>query len=278
VVEVEKCVLGIDIGGSTTKITGYLDGKIFSPMSVRSNDPKASVYGAFGKFISENNMELSDISKVMITGVGSHFISGDLFGVSTKKTDEFVSIGRGGLHLSGLDNAVVVSLGTGTAIVYASSREVRHIGGTGIGGGTLLGLSNRILKMRRFNDIVEVSKSGDLTNIDLKIKDITPAVLAETLRPDTTASNFGKISDLASGGDLALGIINMILQTIGVIAAFACKTEDTKNIVLTGYLANLPQTGEILPALEDMYRVKFIIPDHAEYATATGAAIISEEA
>ena len=50
-----KNILGIDIGGSTTKIIGYRDGKIFSPLLVKANDPKASLYGAFGKFMSENH-------------------------------------------------------------------------------------------------------------------------------------------------------------------------------------------------------------------------------
>ena len=66
-----KCVLGIDIGGSTTKIIGYRNGKIFSPFFVKASDPRASLYGAFGKFLSENNLTLSDIESVMMTGVGA---------------------------------------------------------------------------------------------------------------------------------------------------------------------------------------------------------------
>ena len=46
-------VIGIDIGGSTTKIIGVneSDGKTLEPMQVKANDPITSVYGAFGRYI-----------------------------------------------------------------------------------------------------------------------------------------------------------------------------------------------------------------------------------
>lgn len=268
-----KNILGIDIGGSTTKIIGYRDGEIFSPLLVKANDPKASLYGAFGKFMSENSLALDDVEKVMITGVGSSVITGGLFGIPTQRIDEFRAVGRGGLFLSGLEKAVIVSMGTGTAFVAASKDDIHHIGGSGVGGGTLLGLSNRMLNVRHFDDIIETAKSGDLGNVDLLIGDISTEDVG-TLTANTTASNFGKISDLATSGDLALGIINLVFQTIGVISVFASYVEKTKNIVLTGNLTNAPQTREIFDTMQALYNVEFIIPTNSEFATATGAALL----
>ncbi len=270
-----KSVLGIDIGGSTTKIIGYRDGKIFSPLIVKSSDPRASLYGAFGKFMSENGLSLADVESVMITGVGSHDCGNDIFGVKMRRIDEFQAVGRGGLFLSELDSAVVVSMGTGTAFVSASGKGVFHIGGTGIGGGTLLGLASRMFNVRDFNDIVEMAKEGDLENVDLHIGDISRADI-ENMTSTTTASNFGKIRDLASNDDLALGIINMVFQTIGVMAVFSAKNEKTDNIVLTGNLTNVPQAKKIFENVAALYGVKFITPEHSEYATATGAALMSD--
>lgn len=268
-----KNIVGIDIGGSTTKIIGYRDGAIFSPLIVKANDPKASLFGAFGKFLSENNLKISDVDQVMVTGVGASSLTEDLFGVPTRRIAEFNAIGAGGLFLSNLSKAIIVSMGTGTAFVAASHDSVRHVGGTGVGGGTLLGLSNRILNVRSFDDLVETAKSGDLNNIDLSIQDISSAQM-ETLPAHMTASNFGKISDLATSGDLALGIINLVFQTIGVIAVFASRMENTKNIVLTGNLTHVPQIHDIFDIMAQLYDVKFIIPEHSEYATATGAALM----
>ncbi len=64
-------IIGIDIGGSRTKIVGLKDGNIASAFDVKAGDALTSIYGAFGKYLSENHLKWSDISKVVCTGVGS---------------------------------------------------------------------------------------------------------------------------------------------------------------------------------------------------------------
>ena len=139
-----KIVVGIDIGGSTTKIGGFDitsgKGELMAPLFVHATDPITSIYGAFGKFTDSNGLELSDIEKVMITGVGSSHVSRPLYSLPCETVPEFRCIGLGGLYLSGLDRAITVSMGTGTAIVKAErGKPVEYLGGTGIGGGTLIG-------------------------------------------------------------------------------------------------------------------------------------------
>lgn len=267
-------IIGIDVGGSTTKIVGLDDCNIFSPMIVKANDPVSSVYGAFGKFLSSNKLTLGDIEKVMITGVGSSYIKDKIYGIPTGRVDEFLAIGMGGLFLSGLEKAIIVSMGTGTALVAANKDEAKHMGGTGVGGGTLLGLSNLILNVRSFDDLIETAQGGNLANVDLTIGDITVDKKVGSLPPETTASNFGKISDLASKSDIALGIINLVFQTIGMISVFATKIDHTSDVVLTGNLVNVPQSAEIFDLLGKIFNVNFHIPCNAEYATACGATIV----
>lgn len=271
-----KNIIGIDIGGSTTKIIGYRDSGIFSPLLVKANDPKASLFGAFGKFLSENNLKIDDVDKIMVTGVGASCLTEDLFGIPTRRIEEFNAIGAGGLYLSNLKKAIIVSMGTGTAFVAAEGDKARHLGGTGVGGGTLLGLSNRILNVRSFDDLIKTAKEGNLGNVDLSIQDISKSEM-ETLPQHITASNFGKISDLASQSDLALGIINLVFQTIGVMAMFASRKEGTENVVLTGNLTHVPQVHEIFDIMAKLYNINFIIPEHSEYATATGAALLFDK-
>jgi type II pantothenate kinase len=264
-------IIGIDIGGSTTKIVGFDNGSIFSPLLVKATDPIASVYGAFGKFLAANKLDLNDIERIMVTGVGSTYITAKLYDIPTGMVDEFRAIGMGGLFLSGLTNALIVSMGTGTALVKADSKGVRHIGGTGVGGGTLLGLSNRMLNVRNFNDLIETSQGGDLAHIDLTIGDLSHHVVG--LPPDSTASNFGKLSDLASKADVGLGIINLVFQTIGMISVFAARIDQTRDIVLTGNLTNVPESHEVFSQLGKLFDIHFVTPLNAEYATAAGAAI-----
>lgn len=266
-------IIGIDVGGSTTKIVGIHKREIFSPILVKASDPLSSIYGAFGKFMSVNKLAISDIDRIMITGVGSSYLNNRIYGIPTGKVDEFDAIGKGGLFMSGLEKAIIVSMGTGTTFVMADSNGVRHMGGTGVGGGTLLGLSNAILNVRNFDDLVKTAEGGKLSNVDLTIKEITNDK-TESLPDYATASNFGKISDLAEKSDMALGIINLVFQTIGVMSVFATKIYETKDVVLTGNLTKVPQAGEIIKMVEDMFQVNFHIYPNAEFSTAVGAAIM----
>ena len=67
-------IIGIDIGGSTTKIIGLKDGVILGSDRVRASDPLTSAYGAFGHFLDDQGLKLPEIDKVMVTGVGSSFL------------------------------------------------------------------------------------------------------------------------------------------------------------------------------------------------------------
>jgi type II pantothenate kinase len=270
-----KYVIGIDVGGSTTKIVGFDENNnLINPLFVRATDQVTSIYGAFGKFTSENSIELSDISRVMMTGVGSTFITKPLYGLKCESVPEFECVGRGGLYLSGLNETIVVSLGTGTALVHAKrDNEITYLGGTGVGGGTLMGLSKQILNMDDIDHIVELAKNGDLNNIDLRIKDISNKSDFGGLPDIMTAANFGKISDIATREDMALGIINMVFEVAGMIAIFASRNHKIKDIVLTGNLTRVPQSKEVFQTLNSMFGVNFIIPENAQFSTVIGAAL-----
>ena len=68
-------VIGLDIGGSTTKIVGLEDGRLISKERVKASDPVASAFGALGKFLSQNNLDLKSIERVMMTGVGALLVA-----------------------------------------------------------------------------------------------------------------------------------------------------------------------------------------------------------
>ena len=76
----------------------------------------------------------------MLTGVRSSLISGNLCDIPTDRISEFEAIGCGGLYVLNLQEALVVSMGTGAAFVMADYNQRVHIGGSGLGGGTLCGL------------------------------------------------------------------------------------------------------------------------------------------
>ena len=156
-------VIGIDVGGSTTKIVGLNKGKIQSPMFITAADPVTSLFGAFGKYIYDNGIHLSDVEQVMLTGVGSAFVDSPLYGLPTRKTDEFIANGLGARHATDIDRLIVVSMGTGTSFVRINGDEIQHIGGMGIGGGTLQGLSRLLLKTHDIHQVAGLAAKGDVT-------------------------------------------------------------------------------------------------------------------
>ncbi len=271
-------VIGIDVGGSTTKIVGFRNSEngreLIAPLFVRANDPITALYGAFGKFTDQNELKLEDIDGIIATGVGSSRIKTNIYGLECVAESEFTSIGRGGLYLSELDEAIVVSLGTGTALVHAKrDGKIEYLGGTGVGGGTLVGLSKLMLGMDDIKHIDELAASGNLDNIDWRIKDITKKNILPGMPEKMTAANFGKVSDIATKGDIAFGIMNLVYETIGMVAIFAARAHGLRDIVLTGNLTSLSKAKETFQNLNSMFNVNFIIPDMAQFGTVIGAAL-----
>ena len=274
-------VIGIDVGGSTTKIVGFhRDGntaRLIEPQFVRATDPLTSIYGAFGKFTVENNIALAQIDRVMTTGVGSSYITRPIYGLPCSPVSEFQSIGLGGLYLSELDEAIIVSMGTGSAIVHAKKTadgaSVEYLGGTGVGGGTLLGLTKRLIGVDTIESFEQICKDGNLDNVDLRIKDMYKDKTS-LINADLTASNFGKLSDLATPADIALGIANMVGETIAMVSVFAARRFGLKKIVLTGNLSTLEPVRQVFSDfLAGTFDVEFIFPRYSQFATVIGAAL-----
>lgn len=265
-------IIGIDVGGSTTKIVGFEDNILKIPTFVKADNPIASLFGALGKFIYDNEIQLNDIEKIMITGVGSANVAQPLYGIPTYKVDEFTCNGLGGRYFTGLTDLIVVSMGTGTSLVQVNGDKIVHTGGIGVGGGTIIGLSSLLLKTQEINQIMDLASRGDLSNVDLQIRDISKEALPG-LPLDATASNFGKVRSSVSEEDIAVGIINMVLQAIGKSAILSSLNSSINHFVLIGNLAKFPQCKGIFQSLESMFDVHFIIPDQAEYGTAIGAAL-----
>ena len=281
----KKTVLGIDVGGSATKIVGFREENgtrtLIEPQCVRATDPLTSIYGAFGKFTMQNGLALTDIDRVLMTGVGSAFANRPLYeGLDCRIVPEFTSVGLGGLYLSDLDEAIVVSMGTGTALIHAkrngAKTDIKYLGGTGIGGGTLIGLSRKMLGVDTIEHIEQLCEGGDLGKIDLRIRDISEQNLYPDVNHELTASNFGKLSDLASSSDIALGIANMVGETIGMLAVFAARSYHLDRVVLTGNLTAIQPVRRVFETMETNFGIHFLIPENAQFGTVIGAALCED--
>ena len=267
-----KIAIGIDVGISTTKIVGIKNNEVVRPLRIKATDPVTSLYGAFGKYLYDNKIDLNDVGKVMLTGVGSAYIDKPVYGLPTEKADEFLADGLGAQFESNLDRMIVVSMGTGTSLVLCDGDNIRHIGGIGIGGGTLNGLSRLLLNTDDIHQISDLAKKGNIANINLQISDISSRPLPG-LPMNATASLFANAHGNAKTEDVALGLICLVLQSIGSASILSALNSGIKNFVMIGNLSRLPQCKILFPMMERLYNVNFLIPKYSEYCTAIGAAL-----
>lgn len=269
----KKIIIGIDVGISTTKIVGInQEGAVISPMRITAADPITSLYGAFGKYLHENKISLNEVEHIKLTGVGSAYINENIYGRPTSKAEEFIADGLGARYESNLDRMMVVSMGTGTSLVQCVGDDIRHIGGIGIGGGTLAGLCRIMLQTDDMRQVVALATEGNIYNINLFIKDICAKPLPG-LPMSATASLFSNAKANASREDIAIGLIYMVLQAIGSSSILSSLNTGIRDFVMIGNLTLLPQCREVYPSMEKLYNVRFRIPKYSEFCTAIGAAL-----
>ena len=196
-------------------------------VTIEANDPVAAAAGALGKLVEEYGIKLDQVACVAATGAGSRALSATLLGRPVVKVNEFTAIGIGGTSLCGKDRALVVSLGTGTAIVSVhgdkirARRRHRSSAAARLRGLSkhMLGVSDAATRWRRWRSEAICSR------IDLTVRDIAGGPLGD-LPPGTTAANFGKISADATNEDKALAIMNMIVEVIGVLSFATARACD----------------------------------------------------
>ena len=107
--------VGIDLGSTTAKFTakGVRGLASQSRPAIRQ---EALVGRGLEEFLAWAGIGREEVERVVLTGVRTAAFTHSVLGLPTCTVPEFEAIGRGGLALSdGLEEALVVSLGTGTA-------------------------------------------------------------------------------------------------------------------------------------------------------------------
>ncbi len=272
-----KVRIGIDIGSSTTKIVAFEKERMLEPMVVRADSQVASLYGAFGRYLYENGLDLENVEGVYITGVGSKHVEKPVYGCPTYKIDEFIATGTGGYYLTDKKEVIVVSMGTGSFFVKVTESEMKHLGGVGLGGGTISGLSSIMLNTNDIHEIAEMSRKGDVGEIDLRIGDLAKEKLPG-LNLEVTASNFAKADAQSKQEDVAAGIVHLVLENVCQTAILASINTGIKDYLLIGGLTKFIECRELAQAFKNLWDVEISIPEYSDYATAIGAVIAADQA
>ncbi|KAI3837758.1 hypothetical protein MKW92_019977 [Papaver armeniacum] len=209
-------------------------------------------------------------AKVKVTGSGAHKFA-DLFmekiGLTVEKEDEMYCLAVGANFLlkvfqneaftfiegekesvdideNDLFPYLLVNIGSGVSIhKVAGDGKSEAVDGTRIGGIACWGLGRLLTKCKSFNEIVELSKYGNLKRIDLFVEDtFGDQKYVEKLNapPDMNIGSFGKaISENRTledckAEDISLSLLEMISQNIGQIASLNARIYGIKRIFFGG--------------------------------------------
>ena len=196
--------------------------------------------------------------------------------------NEVEAIGEGSMNLSGLnkkDSVIIVSAGSGTACIHAQNGIFTHCSGTGVGGGTVLGLSKLLLDTSDPLEIASLAEKGNKSQVDLILEDVVSGPIGQ-LPPSTTAVNFGKITKIENGyskEDIAAGIVNLVGQTAARIATSVAMMFEAKQIVVVGRAPSFNGLKESLEEAASITGFTPHFPQNGEYASALGALLLAEK-
>lgn len=221
----------------------------------------------------------ADVAWIAVTGGNRSAIPTTLDGRAVHRIEEVQAIGRGGLALSGLSRAVVASAGSGTAVVYADQHGAHHVTGTGVGGGTLVGLSRLLVGTVDPQEIDALARAGTDTSHNLMIGEVLGQAIG-SLPPETTAVNFGRVARHAVDApreDAAAALVNLVGQVIAVIAINAARAQQVEQAVIVGHLTDLPSIRRTLGLVATFYGATLIVPDDGGQATALGALLVTRD-
>ena len=270
--------ISIDFGITVTDIIKRDKDTISHEMTLSKEEPNPSLVK---KLFSDIDFK-SDINLLAVTG-GKHLNLGDKI-ESTKviHVNEIDAVGEGAMSLSGLSDknpTIIISAGSGTACILAQEGNFLHCSGTGVGGGTVLGLSKLLLGTTDPVEIAELAKAGNESGVDLILDDVVSGPIGE-LPSDTTAVNFGKISKIdseISKQDIAAGIVNLVGQTAARIATSVATTFNAKEIVVVGRSPSFNGLKNSLEQAASIMGFSPHFPNNGEYASALGALLIAEK-
>jgi len=219
-------------------------------------------------------------ARICITG-GKAMVLKTLTDRAAAEMVEFEATYHGARYLlgkSGLaeDSHILTNVGTGTSIHYLGNGKQQRVGGTGVGGGTIMGLSQLLTGLTDFDEIVQLAAEGDRDRIDLKVSHIYEGRVPP-ISGDLTASNFGRISALTSSvslskEELLASVVGLVGETVATASVLAAGQLNLSSILFIG--SSFVHNDPLKKSVESYIRLRGAEPvfiGKGEYCGAIGA-------
>jgi type II pantothenate kinase len=261
--------IGIDAGGTLTKVVYYERG---------SRHYKTYPSGDLSK-LSQWLQWIAPSSDIYVTGGKAGKVKNLL--KNCTEIPEFEAVCKGSAYLLSEEHQIedpfiLVNIGTGTSLffVHRDTKENRRLIGTGMGGGTILGLGKTLSGKNSFSDIISLAKTGNREKVDLLVRDLyedeDPPIPGHL-----TAANFaGDLTGEETASDSLRSLINMIAENTVLLASRAAEAGGTKTIVFTGgALTGNPLLKSDLSQFQDIIEYDPVFLANGAFAGAVGCII-----
>lgn len=268
---VDLLQIGMDAGGSLTKIVTIEGGR----REFRTMDLDSAV---------EMAKSLPEAAGVYLTGCRSQTLEAHLPGAFRDKVhraNELEAFWAGAQHMladegRASDAFVLVGFGTGTSVFTVSSGKGSRTAGTAVGGGTITGLSRLLLGTGDFDEIMALAAKGDRRRVDLMVSDLYPDAKVSPVLNALTAANFGgRHADEAGKDDTASSILQLVVETIAVIAIQVARTNGLDTVVVAGSPSRHPLVRSRFQELGTLLGHDFFaFLEHGPYCGALGAVVL----
>lgn len=184
---------------------------------------------------------------------------------------------------SDLARCIITNIGSGTSIHYKNGEEYSRVSGTGIGGGTLVGLSALMTGEYDYHTIAEHAKMGNRKKVDLMVADIFEGMeVPAPLDPDLTASNFGKVGlksprDYKKADLLAttMGLVGEVVSTLSIQLAEQYQVEHIVYIGTT--LDHNDKLREVIASYTKLKKKTAVFLEDEGFSGAIGALLYAKE-
>lgn len=268
-----------------TRAAGVDVGATLAKLAVRNGDGGLE-YRFFHSTDSEPLLEAiraANLERIGVTGGGAAALC-DRLSLDTARVGEFDAWARGAAALLGPDGApdryLLVSVGTGTSVMLSDAGRVVRIGGTALGGGTLLGLGRQLLGCGDFTELCALGGKGDRWRVDLSVADVYPGDEIPPLAGELTASAFARLgagADRPRSEDVAKALLWMVGENVALIAAGLAGAAGVDHIVVGGgTLRGNPVLCEAIHDIVGRFGRTCTFLDDGAYGAALGALLVAE--
>ncbi|HET7521757.1 MAG TPA: type II pantothenate kinase [Bacillales bacterium] len=196
---------------------------------------------------------------------------------------EFTATCRGAVHLARQqalpvgDRFILANVGTGTSVHLIEGDRYRRVAGSGIGGGTFVGLSYLLTGEGDFQRLVTFSEKGRRDRLDLQVKDIYTGIDSPILG-SLTASNFGKAGNESTiKEDAVAAVAGMVAETVTIISTQEAEHYEADVIVYIGStFHHHPVLAEAVSTYTKMKEKMPCFLENGEMSGAIGALLLKD--